>query len=62
MAKLSDGEVSCQRRLFSLLSHDPHAHIGRLDHAHIVPPVPNGTDRFLGVRAKQLHDLRLVSW
>ena len=61
MAELSDGEVCGQRRLFPLLPHDSNPHVGRLDHAHIIPPIPDGAHRLLGVCSKQLHHLRLVS-
>lgn len=62
VAELSNGEVSCQRSLFPLLSHDPHANVRRLNHADIVASITNGTDWLPGVCSKQVYHLGLVGW
>lgn len=60
MAELVNGEIRGQRRLLSLLAHHANAHVGRLDHADVIPPVPNGRHWLPGVRPQQLHDAGLV--
>ena len=60
VTKLRNAEIGCKRRLHALLALDAYADVRRLDHAHIVTTVADGTNATLGVLLEQVYHLRLL--
>src|SRR5262245_51957820 len=55
----SDSKIGRHHRLHSLLSANPDPDVGRLDHRHVVGPVPDRQRLPLHMMLYQLHDVRL---
>lgn len=62
MTELCDREVGRKSRLPALTPFHPDAHVGRMQHAHIVASIANGGGAATGVLPYQPDNLRLLRW
>jgi hypothetical protein len=61
-AELHHGKVGRERYSFALLANNAHTDVRHLDHAGIVPAIPDAADPLFRVVADETHYVRLLHW